>query len=566
MHILILFLITQVSKGFVVKDINFHGNHTFSDKKLKKVLHTTCKESYDEFQANMDKGRILNFYRQYGFKDVQITKWDKSIVDFDHKLIKCDIYIEEGLRTYIKEIQIEGNTVFDTKKLSNIIKLKEEDPLDEDRIFIAKYAIIDLYADKGYPYTEVEHKVIDSVTYEVILCFQIKEHQLVKFGNVQVTGNKDIRIGIINREIPFKKGDVYSPRKLHTAQARIYGTDLFEEVKFNLIGIEEKKNVINVMFLVKGRPPRWVLFGGGYSSPNRAWFNTGWGHTNLWNNGQKLGILGKYELNPFKTEELQKIELSVTYHEPYFLDTQFKAELSPFYKFYKIQEESAELKHTGIKGRLGRYIGEYIQSFLVYNLEKISSKGNLEEPGGVVNSAIFSISYDTRDDIFYPRMGGVQSFSYEQAGLGGDYKFKKFLFNFSLNFRFLKNVIASRIKFGGILGEAPLERKFVLGGINAIRGYPDMLYLSEEWKNWIGLMNIEFRIPVWKNFELAYFIDTGNIWDERKDVTTKEMKFGTGFGLRCRTPIGPLRIDYGYRMLESETTKGRVYFGVGYMF
>ncbi len=571
MYVFILFLIAQEVKEFVVKDIDFHGNRTFSDKKLKKVIHTTRREIYDEFQANMDKKRLANFYKNHGFKDIKITKLDKNIVDFERRLIKCDIYIEEGLRTYIREIQIEGNEVFSDQKLARIIKLKAENPLDEERIFVAKWAITDLYADYGYPYAEVEHKVDDSLSYEVTLCFQIREHQFVRFGGIRITGLESVRIGIIRREIQFKKGDFYSPRKLHTAQARIYGTDLFEEVSFELNGMKSKKDTVDVVFSVKEKLPRWVVFGGGYGSPNRAWFDIGWGHANLWNNGQNLGMLGKYELNPFKIEELQKVEVNITYREPYFLDTHFKAEFAPFYKFY-IQDSifaeklAYQLTHIGAQGRIGRYIGKYTQAFFIYNYERIDSKGELEEPGGVVNSAIFSISYDTRDDIFYPRIGGIQSFSYEYAGLGGDLKFNKFIFNFSLNIRFLRNVIATRIKFGGILKEAPLERKFALGGVNTIRGYPDMIYIPEEWKDWIGLMNIEFRIPVWKKFSLAYFMDTGNIWEKKEDVTTKGMKLGAGFGLRYCTPIGPLRIDYGYRILETDLGNGRVYFGIGYMF
>ncbi len=567
MYIFLLFLITQTTEGFKVKNIDFHGNHTFSDKELRKVLYTACEEIYDEFQANMDKKRLVSFYRNRGFKNVKITEWNKKIVDFKHRLIRCDIYIEEGLRTYVREVKIEGNECFSDKELSRIIKLKSGDPLNEEHIFIDKYTLADFCTEHGYPYAEVEHEVNDSVTYEVILSFQVKEHQLVRFGNIQIKGHESVRNTIITREIPFNKGDIYSLRKLHTSQARIYGTDLFDEVKFEVVGIKEKKDTVDVLFLVKERLPRWVVLGGGYSSPNRMWCDLGWGHSNLWNNGQKLEILGNYELNPFKTEELQKVKMNITYREPYFLNTDFKAELAPFYKFYKMDEEPAyELSHIGTEGRIGKYIGKHTQAFISYNYEKVTSKGEVEESGGIVNSAIFSISYDTKDNIFYPRTGGIQSFSYEYAGLGGNYKFNKFICNFSLNIRFLRNAIATRIKFGGILKEAPLERKFALGGVNTIRGYPDMIYISEEWKNWLGLMNIEFRIPIWKNFELAYFTDVGDVWEKKEDIIFKDMKVGTGFGLRYRTPIGPLRIDYGYKILETDPGKGRLYLGIGYMF
>jgi translocation and assembly module TamA len=42
---------------------------------------------------------------------------------------------------------------------------------------------------------------------------------------------------------------------------------------------------------------------------------------------------------------------------------------------------------------------------------------------------------------------------------------------------------------------------------------------------------------------------------------------GMGFGVRYRTPIGPIRLDYARGLIDvSEGDKGRVHFGIGYMF
>ncbi|MBI4722790.1 MAG: BamA/TamA family outer membrane protein [Candidatus Stahlbacteria bacterium] len=565
----ILFILLA-TEGFKVKSIDFHNNRAFSDKKLKGIIYTAENELYDEFQVNMDKRRIINFYRSRGFKYARVTDWSKTIVDFPRRIIKCDIYIEEGIRQYVREIGFEGNKFFNPDKLLKLVKLRIGSPVDKSQFFLSACKIADYYAEYGYAYTEVKDTLIeldnDTLCSNVKLIFQITEHNRVRFGNIQIKGNRQVRTGIINREIAFKKWNIYSPQKLYLSQTMIYGTDLFESVRFELQGTESKRDTVDVVFLLKEKAPRWVSFGGGYSSPNRAWFNTGWGHSNLWNNGQNLSINCKYEINPFRLEELQKIEISLPYREPYFLNSSFKAEVLPFYKIEK--DTGYQLTYMGAQGRIGKYIGRYTQSFLTYNYEIVTKRGNVPETGGIINSLIFSISCDTRNDIFYPRMGAIESFSYEYAGLNGDYNFRKFEAAGTLISRYLHTIIVMRLKVGGILGEASLERKFVLGGVNTIRGYPDMMYLNvtEEHKDWITLLNLEFRIPIKWKVEIAYFMDAGNVWQEIKNIKIEEVKLGTGLGIRFRTPIGPIRVDYGRPIIETENSKGRGYFGIGYMF
>jgi outer membrane protein insertion porin family len=570
----LLAILILVGNGFKVKTVEFHGNHTFSDKELRKTIRTREGEPYDEFQVNVDSRLLINFYHNRGFKYTRITDWKKTIVGPDKRLVKCDIHIEEGIHQHIKEIWFEGNKAADDNRLRRVIKLNSNSPMDNQKILLAKHKLADFYVDRGYAYVEVEEEIIglgvDTLSPNVVLIFRIQEHELVRFGRIKLSGQQKVRHEIISREITFKKWHPYSLTELRVSQARIYGTDLFESVRYEVEGMEEKADTVGVTFFVKESRPRWVSFGGGYSSPDRVWLETGWGHSNLGNNGQKLSIHCKYELNPFRIEDLQKMELKLPYREPYFFNTDFKAELSPFYNLDVQNEDSLsyQLTSAGIQGRLGRYIGKHMQSFLSYNYEVIDKKGNVPGVDGVVNSLIYSLSWDTRNDVFYPRMGAILSFSLEYAGLGGDHRFDKLEMGGVLVSRFLHTVIVTRLKGGAIMQEAPHNRKFVLGGVNVVRGYPDMTYakLTEGFKDWMLLSNVELRIPMWKGFEVAYFIDAGNVWSQREDVQMDEIKVGAGFGLRYRTPIGPVRLDYGRRIVDSGGTKGRVYFGIGYLF
>lgn len=582
------------SSNLKVSGVLFYGNKHFSVRNLKTVIHTTPGKPYEEFQLKMDERRIINFYKAKGFKKASISKVETEIND-NKKRILCKFYIKEGPGTYVKDIIFEGNDNFSSAFLKNMTKLKQGKLLNEELIILAKYSLADFYANKGYAYAEINDSIIELEpemgpflagfdSSKVTICFKINEGKIAKFGDIKLKGKLLPRKEIIIRELTFKKGNTYSPTKLYESQAKIYGTELFQTVKFELPDIENAQRTqsqpetLQVIFNLEEKQPRWVGIGGGIETDQdiRTWIESGWGHMNLWGNGQKLELKGTYKINPLDFQKLQEGRFDILYLEPYFVNSSLKAQISPFYEFEAGKTvDSSDSKDTlrykledgGIQGKIGKYIGKFLQSFISYSYKLVGKEGAVNEKGGTANSITFALSWDSRDDVFYPRRGALSSISYEFAGgkiLGGNYIFKKFLIDFAYYCPFLKtHVVASRFKFGAITGNSPHESKFLLGGTNAIRGYENMVN-QPDGQNWFGTLNFEYRIPIFKNFELGEFIDVGNLWTSKDEISPGNIKIGIGFGLRYRTPIGPLRIDYGFGLTEN--AKGRPYFNIGYMF
>ncbi|MDD5529802.1 MAG: BamA/TamA family outer membrane protein [bacterium] len=570
----LIILLLATPPEFIVKSIKFDGLRSIPSKKLRAVMHTSIGKPYDEFQAKMDEKRLINFYKSKGFKQIKIKKFETNI-NIKKKQINCKIYLDEGKGTTIKDIIFEGNKNFTTEQLKNLSKLRANTLMNEEAVILAKYTLADFYSKKGYAYAEINDSLIPSDSFNVIVCFNIKEYNIARFGDLTFQGKRKTRRQIIERELTFKKGDLYSPNKLYESQAKIYGTELFESVKFDLPALEEAHqtgktpDTLNVVFILEEKKRRWVSSGGGlYNDPSiRTWFELGWGHMNLWGNGQKLETKFNYEINPINLNELQRGRLDILYSEPYFINSSFKAQAAPYYEFDVNREDSTSNYYIGIQGRLGKYIGRFLQSFIIYNYEIIHEEGTIIEDKNLANSLTLSLSWDSRSDVFYPRHGVLSAVSYEYAGefLGGDFSFQKFLVDFTYYAPFHATTVVSRIKFGGITGVSPEESKFLLGGTDGIRGYQNIID-TKYGENWLGLLDLEYRIPTIKNFEIAYFMDIGNVWQESKNVSITNIKFGLGIGLRYRTPIGPIRIDYGRKLLDSENDKGKLYFNIGYMF
>jgi outer membrane protein insertion porin family len=66
--------------------------------------------------------------------------------------------------------------------------------------------------------------------------------------------------------------------------------------------------------------------------------------------------------------------------------------------------------------------------------------------------------------------------------------------------------------------------------------------------NALVILNAELRVSVWKEFGAAFFVDGGNVFNRVTEFDVGELRGSYGFGLRYRSPIGPIRLDLGFKM------------------
>jgi outer membrane protein insertion porin family len=192
---------------------------------------------------------------------------------------------------------------------------------------------------------------------------------------------------------------------------------------------------------------------------------------------------------------------------------------------------------------------------------------------------------DTRDDVVEPTRGAFLGGEAAAAlrGLGGEVGFLKTYLQGSW-FRRLPGpravVLATRASVGladGLPREAqptdadgrpipgdpiviedlPASERFFAGGDTTIRGFAlDTVGSAKTISprgfprggNGVLVMNVELRIPVWKEVGAAVFTDGGNVFERVTDFNVSELRGSYGFGLRYRSPIGPVRVDLGFKM------------------
>jgi len=191
-----------------------------------------------------------------------------------------------------------------------------------------------------------------------------------------------------------------------------------------------------------------------------------------------------------------------------------------------------------------------------------------------------NLLYDKRDNTITPTKGYLIGGGTDIAGgpLGGDKDFYRMQLRSSYFGPLIKSsVLEFHIKTGivdafGDSDAVPIFERFFAGGARTIRGYEEREVGPVDSKTGdpIGgeavlIGNIEYTVPIVDFLKIATFFDIGNVWSRVEDYGTGDLKAGVGFGLRVKTPIGPVNLDYGYPLNEvpgEEDRTGKFYFSV----
>ena len=206
-----------------------------------------------------------------------------------------------------------------------------------------------------------------------------------------------------------------------------------------------------------------------------------------------------------------------------------------------------------------------------------------------LSSISSGVIWDTRDSLLDPTSGGWLSADAELAArtLGSEVGFVKGVFQ-ATGFRRITRanrvVLAGRAQVGlargferqvtrldaagkpaidargepitAIVADLPAGRRFFAGGSTSVRGFqqdrlgvPGILDAAglSNGGNGMVVMNGEVRTQLLSSVSLVGFVDGGNVFARVGDINPKDFRGAAGLGLRYRSPLGPLRLDFGFK-------------------
>jgi outer membrane protein insertion porin family len=118
-----------------------------------------------------------------------------------------------------------------------------------------------------------------------------------------------------------------------------------------------------------------------------------------------------------------------------------------------------------------------------------------------------------------------------------------------------------------VVQDLPASERFFAGGDTTVRGFAldrlgDDSTISDTGfptgGNGVVVLNAELRVAVTRRIQAAGFMDSGNVWARASDIDLSELRAAPGFGIRIATPIGPIRLDLGFKLDRRELSPGRM--------
>jgi len=582
----IRFLIEE-GKKVKIKKIIFEGNTVYSEKELKKVIKTnekgiwswvTASGELDKEVLSQDTTKLRNFYHNSGFIEAKVAK---PVVEYQVDVIYIKFKIDEGPKFKVGRVSVSGDLILSEAELLAQLKITQNEFYSREVVRNDIITITESYSDEGYAYADIYPRIQkNNETLDINIDYVIKRGKKVYFESIIISGNNKTRDKVIRRELRVYEQELFSGKALKRSVRNLYRLDFFEEIKPETVDGESDDEIILKIDVVE-KPTGNFMFGGGYSSVDYGYIMAAVAQNNLFGRGQKLQLKGTL------SEKSKTYTLSFT--EPYLFDKN----ISAGFDVYNQEREYSKYDKDSEGGRLrlGFKLIDYTRLFWSYTYD-ISDVSDIEDSASdsikeiegtnITSSAKVTLRYDSRDRVFNPTEGTLDSVSVEYAGLGGDVGFTKYTAASGWYYPlFLGTVGLVHGKTGYVeengAGFLPDYERFYLGGMHSVRGF-DWRDISAEDENGDEVggnrfiqLNIEWVVPLIKDAGVmwVFFVDAGNVFGEDDELDMKDpTREGGGAGIRWYSPLGPLRLEYGWILdpRGDEDTEGRWEFSVGSLF
>lgn len=563
-----------------VRKIEIKGNELVSERKIKRVMATRVHRFLQAgvFRDDLfkdDSLRIITLYRDEGFLQARIVDTE---IRFENKgrWAYLTIEVEEGHRFSTGEVAIYGNLLFSDEELMGLLQLRTNDTFSPAGLSRDRGRIESRYAEHGHIFARAEIEIrLDEERKEVNIIYHITEGALIHVEKIDIRGNKTTRDDVIRRELTIKPGDVFNRSEVERSRLRVHGLGFFYMVNWWTTegSATDRKNLI---FEVEERKTGTLLFGISYGGGGLGgMISVSQDNFDITNPPTFTGGGQKMKLEADIGRKRTRYNLSFT--EPWLFDRPmlFGFDIHSATRDWTFHTE----ERVGWQLRLGHSLGEFLYGTVAYKHEDVTiadvkagapphilaTKGTF-----TTNSLILGLVDDQRNMPVHPTSGHRSSITAEIAGgmLGGNVEFNKYTGEtrwFFTPFEELERLVLDlRLRGGFVTDDAPFFERFFLGGVHTVRGYPERgLGPVDGTGEPLGgdemlIFNAELTYPLVRDIRLAAFLDAGYLRAENHGSFSG---IGIGVGLGLNTPIGPVRLDYGYSI---ERERGELYFTMGW--
>ncbi|HEY9693065.1 MAG TPA: BamA/TamA family outer membrane protein [Oculatellaceae cyanobacterium] len=500
------------------------------------------------------------------------------------------------------------NTIF-SPQYGRILNLKE---LQESIKKLNQW-----YKDNGYDLAQVidvpqptadgrvNLVVAEGIIEDIQVRFLDKEGSQVNEQGRPLTGRT--RPFIVTREVELSAGDVFNRKLAERDLRRVYGLGIFDDVRLSFSPGQDPRKVVVVVNVIEKNTGS-VAAGAGISSASGFFGTVSYQQQNLGGNNQKLGAelqLGQRELlfdvnftnpwlagDPYRTSytingfrrrsislifdggdeditlgdehdndrpRVVRLGGGINFSRPLiknpFDNSDWRASLGLQYQRVSIRDADGDIAPRDERGNNLSFSDTGKDDLLTLQLGAVRDRRNnslIPTQGDFLRFGVEQSIPVGEGNILLNRLRGSYSY-YVPANLT----------------RFAKGpqAFAFNVQAGTVLGDLPPYEAFSLGGSNSVRGYDEGDIGSG--RSFIQ-GTAEYRFPLFAIVGGALFADYATDLGSGNSVPGDPAGargkagngFGYGLGVRINSPLGPIRVDYGF----NDEGRGRLHFGIGERF
>jgi outer membrane protein insertion porin family len=555
------------------------------EKEVYKVIKTKAGETTSRAQLQEDINAV--FASGY-FSTVKATPEDTPL--------GVRVTFDVAPNPALTEVVAEGRTLLPEAELNQFFADQKGKTINYGQLQKSIKDVEEWYAQKGYVLAKV-NDVQSSPDGKVTLT--LTEGQV---EDIVVKNNTRTRDFIVTREMDLKPNQVFNRDKLQKDLQKVFALNLFEDVSPELNpGKDPKKIVVNIK--VKEKNTGSLAAGAGVDSARGVFGTLSLQEQNLGGNNQKAGL--DLQLGT------QQVQANLNYTDPWLNSDPsrtalnaniFKRTTSSYIFDSGVPLPNGEIPREdrlGLRAALARPLTEFGSSWrgsAGLSLERVQlsdanggpqtvdQRGNPLTLSGTAVDNLFtletSLANDLRDNPTNPKQGSFFGLGADQAlpvfSSGGpsstftrlNATYSQFIPVNFLNFGTGKQVLAFNGRLGTLLGDFPPYEASSLGGANSVRGFTEG-GLGTGRSFFIG--TTELRFPVFDPVGAVAFVDYGSDLGSAASVLGAPAivrgkpgnALGYGLGLRIQSPLGALRIDFGFNSVNQPS---QVNFGLGEKF
>ena len=583
-----------------LKHIEITGNRYFDAATLRERMYLQTASwlrrrygLYSERLLQQDEDNIADLYRANGFPDVMVTHPPvQDNYGGEHGNLAVEIQVNEGPQWLVNQLTIEGVSGDDEAYLRSIVRSNQGQPYSAANIAADQDTILGYYYNNGYPDAQFESSQDPAAApNRVNLHYRVVSGERQFVRGTLVRGLETTKPSLVASRISVAPGDPISQSRIAQSQQRLYDLGIFSKVETALQNPDGKEESKYVLFHLDearkysfnfGVGAELARIGGGTNSLDYPAGTAGFSPR------VSLGVSRINFLGLGHTVNLQT-QVSTLRQRALasYLAPQFEGHENLALTFSPLFDDSRDVRTFAARRwegtvqlaqKLSRANSiQYRYTFRRVTLDKNSLKITpqliplLSQPVrvGLIGSSFIQ---DRRDDPVNSHRGMLNTvdLSYAYKGFGSETDFTRLLVRNATYYPIGKDIVLARsLQFGyiqrwGGLPEIPLSERYYSGGASTNRAFPDNQAGPRDPLTGFPIggsalifHSTELRFPLFgDSIGGVLFHDMGNVYSDVTSISFRVhqrdlqdfnyMVHSIGFGIRIRTPVGPIRADISF--------------------